>query len=76
VVWDVRSTKPLKVWQTDKTRSGTDLLGGNGAASGWLSDDPWDWTRGGSRAPGWGVRSVKFGPAAGREVMIYTEVRG
>jgi hypothetical protein len=75
VVWDVRSSKPLKVYQTDKTRSG-EGAGGNGAGSGYLSDDPWDWTRGGSRAPGWGVRSVKFSPgSSGREVMTFTEVR-
>jgi len=47
----------------------------NSGASGWLSDDPWDWSRGGYRAPGWGVRSVKFGSGdSGREVMTFTEV--
>ena len=46
------------------------------AASGWMYDAPWDWARGGARAPGWGVRSVKFSlPAEGREVMTFTEVR-
>jgi hypothetical protein len=45
-----------------------------------LSDDPWDWSRGSSRAPGWGVRSVKFGGGGGyghpgKEVMVFTEVR-
>ncbi|KAI0950852.1 hypothetical protein AcW1_008048 [Taiwanofungus camphoratus] len=72
VVWDVRSTKPLKVFQTDKSRSPPTR--GNGGASGWLYDGPWDWARGIGRAPGWGVRSVKFSPAgAGREVMTFTE---
>ncbi|CCM01911.1 uncharacterized protein FIBRA_03982 [Fibroporia radiculosa] len=69
-VWDVRSTKPLKVIQTDKTRPSR---AGSGAASGWL-DGPWDWTRGTTNAPGWGVRSIKFSPAGtGREVMTFTE---
>ncbi|KAJ3003005.1 hypothetical protein NUW54_g5538 [Trametes sanguinea] len=37
-------------------------------------DSPWDWSRGGTRAPGWGVRSVKFSPpGVGREVMTFTE---
>ncbi|EGN98621.1 hypothetical protein SERLA73DRAFT_181173 [Serpula lacrymans var. lacrymans S7.3] len=76
-VWDVRSSKPLKVLQTDKSRLSSGLLG-NGSAGGWLSDDPSDWTRGGSRAPGWGVRSVKFGSGGlngqrGRELMTFTE---
>jgi WD40 repeat protein len=73
VVWDVRSSKPLKVFQTDKTKART----GNGNASGWLSDDPWDWTRGHSKAPGWSVRSVKFGNTherSGKEIMTFTEV--
>jgi hypothetical protein len=74
VVWDVRSSKPLKIFQTDKTRmpAGRSM---NGDASGWLSDDPWDWSRGGYHAPGWGVRSVKFGSSdSGREIMTFTEV--
>ncbi|KAF8170429.1 WD40-repeat-containing domain protein [Pholiota molesta] len=81
-VWDVRSTKPVKVFQTDKTRgmgggngAGGGLLG-NGGASGWLSDDPFEWTRG-TKAPGWCVRSVKFnggeGARLGKEVMAFTE---
>ncbi|KIM80434.1 hypothetical protein PILCRDRAFT_822564 [Piloderma croceum F 1598] len=73
VVWDVRSSKPLKIFQTDKTRmpAGRSM---NSGASGWLSDDPWDWSRGGYQAPGWGVRSVKFGSSdSGREVMTFTE---
>lgn len=68
-VWDVRSTKPLKVIQTDKSRpsrSSTSNLG----PMGWLYDNPWDW----SRAPGWGARSVKFSPASvGREILTFTE---
>ncbi|KAJ8516621.1 hypothetical protein ONZ45_g6092 [Pleurotus djamor] len=73
-VWDVRSSKPLKVFQTDKSRMPPST--GNGAASGWLSDDPWDWTRGHSKAPGWSVRSVKFGCGGhglGKELMVFTE---
>ncbi|KAG2358433.1 WD40-repeat-containing domain protein [Suillus spraguei] len=69
-IWDVRSTKPLKVLHTSRERGGGD--------SEWMSDDPWDWTRRTSRAPGWGARSVKFGCGgvggrAGHEVMTYTE---
>jgi hypothetical protein len=71
VVWDVRSTKPLKVFQTDKSR--VPGGGGNGLATGWLSDDFFDWTRGSGRAPGWSVRSVKFG-GSGKELMTFTEV--
>ncbi|KAL4066864.1 hypothetical protein V8B97DRAFT_1949385 [Scleroderma yunnanense] len=76
-VWDVRSTKPIKVIQTDKTRLPTGQLG-NGEASGWLSDDPFDWTRGNSKAPGWGARNVKFNSAgtygrSGIELMTFTE---
>ncbi|TBU45726.1 hypothetical protein BD309DRAFT_859683 [Dichomitus squalens] len=75
VVWDVRSTKPLKVFNTDKSRAGFSARIATGAASGWLYDAPWDWARGGARAPGWGVRSVKFSPpGVGREVMTFTEV--
>lgn len=66
VVWDVRSTKPLKVFQTDKTRL---PASGNGGATGWLSDEFGDWTRGGD---GWSVRNVKFGGSA-KEVMTFTE---
>jgi WD40 repeat protein len=75
-VWDVRSTKPLKVFQTDKTRIASGRTG-NGGASNWLSDDPWEWTRG-TKAPGWCARSVKFnggeGARLGKEVMAFTEV--
>ncbi|ESK82449.1 hypothetical protein Moror_8566 [Moniliophthora roreri MCA 2997] len=73
-VWDVRSTKPLKVFQTDKTR----MPSGGGLWSGsLLSDDPYEWTRGNSKAPGWSVRNVKFGnggsSGVGREIMTFTE---
>ncbi|TFY66359.1 hypothetical protein EVG20_g4730, partial [Dentipellis fragilis] len=73
VVWDVRSYKPMKVFQTDRTRSPGRV--GNNAASGWLYEDSWDWARAGSRAPGWGVRNVKFSPAGhgGKELMVFTE---
>ncbi|KAI0367944.1 hypothetical protein BV20DRAFT_520546 [Pilatotrama ljubarskyi] len=74
VVWDVRSTKPLKVFHTDKNRSPPPARMATGAASGWLYDLPWDWSRGNTSAPGWGVRSVKFSPpGVGREVMTFTE---
>ncbi|KAG8213134.1 hypothetical protein J3R82DRAFT_11538 [Butyriboletus roseoflavus] len=76
-VWDVRSTKPMKVIQTDKARLPVGHLG-NGEESSMLSDDPWDWTRGNSKAPGWGARSVKFGAGGthgrpGHEIMTFTE---
>lgn len=77
VVWDVRSTKPLKVIETDKSRPSTISGRGypTGAASGWLFESPWDWGRGAGKAPGWGVRSVKFSPrGVGREVLTFTEV--
>lgn len=72
-VWDIRSTKVLKVFHTDKTRPSG---GGNGSATSWLSDDPLDWTRGSSKAPGWSVRNVKFGAGghSGKEIMTFTEV--
>lgn len=82
-IWDVRSTKPLKVYQTDKARQPGGAFGAtgniaNGAASGYVSDDPWEWTRGSSKAPGWSVRSVKFGYGgarhSGKEIMAFTEV--
>ena len=78
VVWDVRSTKPLKVFQTDKTRATVAAAAGRGVPAGAMGewDFPWDWSRSGARAPGWGVRSVKFSPSGvGREVMTFTEVR-
>ena len=78
-VWDVRSTKPIKVFHSDKSRGlgGRDRsTPGNGSASGWLSDDPLEWTRG-NKAPGWCIRSVKFnaghGARQGKEVMAFTE---
>ncbi|KAI0091065.1 hypothetical protein BDY19DRAFT_991647 [Irpex rosettiformis] len=75
VVWDVRSTKPLKVIETDKNRVGTTSgRWATGNASGWVYDSPWDWGRGQAKAPGWGVRSVKFSPTGvGREVLTFTE---
>lgn len=74
VVWDVRSSKPLRVFRTDQNRMPSKSPT-NGGAGGWLSDDPWDWTRDAYRAPGWGVRSVKFGSDdSGREIMAFTEV--
>jgi len=42
-----------------------------GAASGWLYEDSWDWTMPGHRAPGWGVRNVKFNTG----IVTFTEVR-
>ena len=75
-VWDVRSTRPLKVYQTDKSESWNSS--GNGLASGYLSDDPYEWTRGLSKAPGWSARNVKFGnggvDGCGKEIMTFTEV--
>ncbi|KIK66885.1 hypothetical protein GYMLUDRAFT_69923 [Collybiopsis luxurians FD-317 M1] len=74
-VWDVRSTRPLKVYQTDKSDTGG--ISGNGMASGFLSDDPYEWTRGLSKAPGWSARNVKFGngggDGCGKEIMTFTE---
>ena len=77
-VWDVRGmSKPIKVFQTDKTRVPGGEFIGNGGATGWLSDDPWEWTRG-NKAPGWSVRNVKFnggdGARLGKEIMAFTEV--
>ncbi len=73
-VWDVRSTKPLKTFYTDKNR----VPPGYGGATGWLSDDLWEWTRGTCKAPGWSVRNVKFGHGGrngqGKELMTFTEV--
>ncbi|KAI0342612.1 hypothetical protein BDW22DRAFT_1357059 [Trametopsis cervina] len=73
VVWDVRSTKPLKVIQTDKSRGGAAASNSwpSGMAGGYLYED---WIRFPNKAPGWGVRSVKFSPrGAGREVLTFTE---
>ncbi|KAK7031165.1 hypothetical protein VNI00_013580 [Paramarasmius palmivorus] len=73
-IWDVRSTRPLKIFQTDKSRMPS---GGGHWSDGLLSDDPYEWTRGNSKAPGWSVRNVKFGNGGssgiGREIMTFTE---
>jgi WD40 repeat protein len=83
-VWDVRSRKPMKVFNTDRSRpppGSVDGMGRSGSratgtASGWLYEDPWDWTMPGSRAPGWGVRNVKFSSGiGGKEILTFTEVR-
>ena len=71
-VWDIRGmSKPIKVFQTDKTK----VQGGG--TIGWLSNDPWEWIRG-NKAPGWCVRNVKFnggdGARLGKEIMAFTEV--
>ncbi|KAJ7196831.1 hypothetical protein GGX14DRAFT_472927 [Mycena pura] len=68
-VWDVRSTKPLKVFSTDKKR-GTSRMGGSTT---WLSEDPQEWNHWKSRGPGWSARVVKFGGRPGRELMLFTE---
>ena len=79
-VWDVRSTKPMKVFQTDKTAGlgpGSSSSGGlfasgaaaagwsNSAASGWLFEDVHFHGAGTVRPPGWSVRNVKFGGGVG-----------
>ncbi|KAI5897993.1 uncharacterized protein SCHCODRAFT_02610813 [Schizophyllum commune H4-8] len=71
-VWDVRSTRPLKVFHTDKTRvpKGTH----RGEFNERLSDDPLEWTFDRSKAPGWSARCVKFG-GGGNEIMAFTEHR-
>ena len=83
-VWDVRSRKPMKVFTTDRSRAPPGGAGGmarsgsraTGNASGWLYEDTWDWTMPGHRAPGWGVRNVKFNTGiGGKEIMTFTEVR-
>jgi WD40 repeat protein len=66
-VWDVRGmSKPIKVFQTDKTR-----------VPGWSTGDPWEWTNT-QVLPGWSVRNVKFnggdGARLGKEIMAFTEV--
>ncbi|RDB29320.1 hypothetical protein Hypma_014894 [Hypsizygus marmoreus] len=71
-VWDVRSSKPMKVFQTEKTRMPAG--NGNGSASGWLVDEIFDWTgNGSSKPPGWSVRNVKFGGSGNKEIMTFTE---
>ncbi|KAJ7358001.1 WD40-repeat-containing domain protein [Mycena albidolilacea] len=68
-VWDVRSSKPLKVFPTDKTRG----CSRNSASTSWLSEDPQEWSHRKSRGPGWSARNVKFGGRPGRELMVFTE---
>jgi WD40 repeat protein len=77
VVWDVRSSKPLKAYESNKNRgSGAERPRRQGNASGWLGNDAWDWARFGSLAPGWGFRNVKFSPAgSGKELITFIEVR-
>ncbi|KAF8976004.1 hypothetical protein BDQ17DRAFT_1441281 [Cyathus striatus] len=72
-VYDVRWAKqPIRVVQTDKSRGGGSLYSGGGGLR--LNDDPWDWTRGSSKAPGWSARSVKLSKVGdGREVLVFTE---
>ncbi|KAJ7111964.1 hypothetical protein C8R44DRAFT_256050 [Mycena epipterygia] len=65
-VWDVRSTRPLKVFHTDKAR-------GASRPTTWLSEDPQEWSHHRSRGPGWSARNVKFGGRPGRELMLFTE---
>ena len=83
-VWDVRSRKPMKVFTTDRSRLPPGGAGGMsrngsrpmGTGSGWLYEDTWDWTMPAHRAPGWGVRNVKFSSGIdGKELMTFTEVR-
>lgn len=70
-VWDVRSTKPLKIFQTEKSR----IPSANGGVSGWSSDGDgiYEWP-GLFKAPDWSVRSVKFGGSGDKELMTFTEV--
>ncbi|KAJ7158420.1 WD40-repeat-containing domain protein, partial [Mycena filopes] len=68
-VWDVRSTKPLRVFHTDKTRGSART----GDSTTWLSEDPQEWSHRKSRGPGWSARNVKFGGRPGRELMLFTE---
>ncbi|KAF8983702.1 hypothetical protein BDQ17DRAFT_1377777 [Cyathus striatus] len=56
----------------DKSRGGGSLYSGGGGL--WLNDDPSEWARGSSKAPGWSARSVKFSKVGGgREVLVFTE---
>ncbi|KAJ7015753.1 hypothetical protein C8F04DRAFT_1284870 [Mycena alexandri] len=68
-VWDVRSTKPLRVFHTDKSRGSSSA----GDSTTWLSEDPQEWSLRKSRGPGWSARNVKFGGRPGRELMLFTE---
>ncbi|KAF7304740.1 DUF2415 domain-containing protein [Mycena kentingensis (nom. inval.)] len=70
-VWDVRSTRPLKVFYTDKTRD-CSSISANGERTSW---DPQDWNHW-KRGPGWSTRVVKFGGGrggSGKELMMFTE---
>ncbi|KAF8910528.1 hypothetical protein CPB84DRAFT_1821370 [Gymnopilus junonius] len=62
-------------WGGGGTGGGEGGMFGNQRTNWWLSDDPWEWSRG--KAPGWCVRSVKFnggeGARMGKEVMAFTE---
>jgi hypothetical protein len=81
VIWDVRSSKPLKVLETDRQRIFARM---SNWATAWSSDDNFDSFIDDPRelgsstigsAYGAGVRSVKFSPAgSGKEVMTFTEV--
>jgi hypothetical protein len=72
VVWDVRSSKPLKIFESDRNRAAR----GTAEASGWINGDPYEWTLSGNLWPGWGFRSVKFSPpGSGKDIMTFTEVR-
>ncbi|KDQ53248.1 hypothetical protein JAAARDRAFT_439184 [Jaapia argillacea MUCL 33604] len=79
VVWDVRSSKPMKTFYSDRTRVSIRTRRASGAASGWMYEevfDPAEWNRGGpgGKAPGWGLRSVKFGGhGEGKEILTFTE---
>ncbi|KAG6879791.1 hypothetical protein C0992_011589 [Termitomyces sp. T32_za158] len=70
-VWDVRSSKPLKIFQTDKSR----MPSVSGGASVWSGegDGIYEWP-GTFKAPGWSVRNVKFGGSGDKELMTFTEV--
>jgi hypothetical protein len=72
VVWDVRSSKPLKVINPSRRAPLSDALreGGRatGTATGWVRDVLGDSVV--SSAPPWGVRSIKFGA----DVLLFTEV--
>lgn len=67
----------MKIFQTDRSRAGGGGRVATGMASGWLYEDSWDWSsNSSSKAPGWGVRNVKFSPGfGGKQVMTFTEVR-
>lgn len=65
----------MKIFETDRTRSSGSGRTATGAASGWLYEDSWDWSNSSTKAPGWGVRNVKFSPGfGGKQLMTFTEV--